>query len=222
MLYRLTVTHVMYVLLHSSPSKSMCNKVKRRGVSRWRDWKFVGFASRILVFSAARNIALPISCDDDTNLQNGPRPCQERQPAHKVKIHRLWKLVAGERPLTTAIDNSALPLPKSGGGEDWPRQGKAAADESLLTHGQPPLVSSCRVSASTTRRVGTWPNVTKIQCGKVVNAYGADETVDALQRGGKRRHVGVCGSSPGPRKREALCGCDELGGCLHTWRKSSL
>jgi hypothetical protein len=52
------------------------------------------------------------------------------------------------------MGSSALLLPKSGGGVDWPRQGNAEADASFLTQGQPPLVRSSKVSASTTRSVG--------------------------------------------------------------------
>ena len=47
-----------------------------------------------------------------------------------------------------------LGRPKSEGGEGWPRHGNAAAEESACTQERPPLVSSSRLSASTTKSMG--------------------------------------------------------------------
>ena len=92
-------------------------------------------------------------CVGGTRLPRGRQKRQVPPPKNAVK-HTLNGALGTAPPLTISMGSSVLGRPKSEGGEGWPRHGNAAAEESACTQERPPLVSSSRLSASTTKSMG--------------------------------------------------------------------
>lgn len=101
----------------------------------------------------ARDGGAAMRCVGGTRLPRGRQQRQVPPPTNAVK-HTLNGALGTAPPLTISMGSSVLGRPKSEGGEGWPRHGNAAAEESACTQERPPLVSSSRLSASTTKSMG--------------------------------------------------------------------